>query len=151
MPRYYYLYPSHDGPFPNPFTAGDPLVKLPHEAIMAFRSQLEERDKVARATAGEREDAQEGAVKVLEHELNLFTGEACRIAFMGLFNRMLEADPRRPAPSCVRLRLCARRRVTMQPPPPPAAALALLWPNSRSVKAGCRPGSLEPSSSRQAP
>src|SRR4051794_11424180 len=94
MPHYYSLY-KLDGPFPNPFTAGDPLARLPHEAIESFARNKEEHlrllneatSKMQKGGIGNRVGAD------FETALDSLALEACSIAFPVLFNRMLEAGP----------------------------------------------------------
>jgi len=83
MPRYYYLYPSHDGPFPNPFSGPDPLERLAPEAILAYREALR---TIPKAEASSREEASDDV-------LRFFTLDAGAVAFTVLFNRMLEQRP----------------------------------------------------------
>lgn len=91
MPRYFYLYPSHHGPFPNPFTGNDPLVRLPQEAITSFREY--------HRTVESAEDSQDtvpmtsASLSEYESAVDSVAREACCIAFPILFNRMLEAGP----------------------------------------------------------
>lgn len=100
MPRYYFLYPSHEGPFPNPFSIDDPVFRMSLHAVRFLR---EPEDEVEPQSASELDEAPDrasepatddsAAYKSWKNKLYFVSLEACSIAFVELVNRTLLSIP----------------------------------------------------------
>lgn len=110
MPNCYFLFPSHDGPVPNPFPIDDPLFVVSQFAIRDLRGSSENaQDTDAQspglgAGAATPQPSESGSLASDERNYEAIYNrwsqntywlslEVCSIAFVELINRVLISEP----------------------------------------------------------